>query len=140
MRRILHTTIVRPPEFHNTGLYNIPGRISYPAPNVGIYEFTQLASDVGKFKTPTLRYIAITAPYMHVATINEVLDHYAAGGRTIASGPHSGNGRMNPNKDSLIGRSHCQQDREDLIVFLISLTDATVLHEVRFSDPWDTPH
>ena len=41
-------------------------------------------SDPRKFKTPTLRNIAITAPYMHdgsIATLEEVLDHYATGGR-----------------------------------------------------------
>jgi cytochrome c peroxidase len=64
-------------EFHNTGLYNLPGLFSYPAPNVGIYEYTKRAVDVGKFKTPTLRNVAVTAPYMHdgsIATLEGVLD------------------------------------------------------------------
>jgi cytochrome c peroxidase len=59
------------------------------------------AEDVGKFKAPTLRNIAVTAPYMHdgsLATLEDVLAHYAAGGRTIASGPHQGVGHDNPNK------------------------------------------
>ena len=85
----------RPPrratvEFHNTGLYNLAGALSYPAPNTGLYEITRKPEDVGKFKAPTLRNIAVTAPYMHdgsVATLEEVIAHYAAGGRTIASGP-----------------------------------------------------
>ena len=40
---------------------------------------------MGKFRVPTLRNIAVTAPYMHdgsIATLEEALDHYAAGGRT----------------------------------------------------------
>jgi cytochrome c peroxidase len=40
---------------------------------------------MGRFKAPTLRNVAVTAPYMHdgsIATLSEVLDHYAAGGRT----------------------------------------------------------
>ena len=44
---------------------------------------------MGKFKAPTLRNIAVTAPYMHdgsIPTLEAVLDHYAAGGRTIAAG------------------------------------------------------
>jgi cytochrome c peroxidase len=48
---------------------------------------------MGRFRVPTLRNIAVTAPYMHdgsVATLDEVLDHYAAGGRTIAEGPNAG--------------------------------------------------
>jgi cytochrome c peroxidase len=130
----------RPIEYHNTGLYNLPGAMSYPAPNVGIYEFTKQPSDIGKFKAPTLRNIAITAPYMHdgsIATLAEVLDHYAAGGRTIASGPQAGNGHNNPNKDALIGGfTLSTHDRDDLIAFLQALTDTAVLHNPRFSNPW----
>ncbi|HTS50744.1 MAG TPA: di-heme enzyme, partial [Bryobacteraceae bacterium] len=104
-------------EFHNTGLYNLPGLLSYPAPNVGIYEYTKVPEDMGKFKVPTLRNIAVTAPYMHdgsIPTLEGVLDHYAAGGRRIASGPHAGNGHDNPNKDPLIGGFTLSgQDRED---------------------------
>jgi len=115
----------RPIEFRNTGLYN-----PYPAPNVGIYEFTKAPADVGKFKAPTLRNIALTAPYMHdgsIPTLEGVLDHYAAGGR---------NGH-NPNKDPLIGGfALSPQDRDDLVAFLKSLTDDIVVHDPRFANPW----
>lgn len=131
---------LREVEFHNTGLYNVAGELSYPAPNTGIFEFTKSPADVGKFKAPTLRNIAVTAPYMHdgsIATLDGVLDHYAAGGRTIASGPHAGNGHDNPNKDPLIGGFELSgQDRRDLIAFLESLTDEAVLHDPRFANPW----
>jgi len=131
---------VREPEFHNTGLYNVPGALAYPAPNFGIFEFTRDPKDVGKFKAPTLRNIALTAPYMHdgtIATLDEVLDHYAAGGRTVQSGPHAGAGHDNPNKDPLIGGFKMSgQDRSDLIDFLKSLTDEAVLHDRRFANPW----
>jgi cytochrome c peroxidase len=127
-------------EFHNTGLYNVPGKLSYPAPNVGTFEFTKAPGDVGKFKAPTLRNIAVTGPYMHdgsIATLEGVLDHYAAGGRTIASGPNAGIGHDNPNKDQLIGGFELSaQDRQDLIAFLKSLTDEAVLHDPRFANPW----
>ncbi len=130
----------RPIEFHNTGLYNVPGLLSYPAPNVGIYEYTKEPADVGKFKAPTLRNIALTAPYMHdgsIPSLDGVLDHYEAGGRAIQSGPHAGNGHDNPNKDPLIGGfTLSAQDRIDLIAFLDSLTDQAVLHDARFSNPW----
>jgi cytochrome c peroxidase len=128
----------RPIEFHDTGLYNLAGALSYPSPNTGIYEYTKQPGDVGKFKTPTLRNIAVTAPYMHdgsIATLEEVLDHYSAGGRTIASGPHAGVGHENPNKDPLIGGfTLTAQDKSDLIAFLESLTDQEVLRDPRFSD------
>jgi cytochrome c peroxidase len=127
-------------EFHNTGLYNLAGALSYPAPNTGAYEFTKNTEDMGKFKTPSLRNIAITAPYMHdgsIATLEAVLDHYAAGGRTIESGPHAGIGHDNPNKDHLVdGFQLSPQDRADLVAFLESLTDREVLHDPRFANPW----
>jgi cytochrome c peroxidase len=126
-------------DFHNTGLYGLSGLLSYPPPNVGIYEYTKAPADVGKFKAPTLRNIALTAPYMHdgsIPTLEGVLDHYAAGGRAIISGPHAGKGRDNPNKDPLIGGFELsRQDRDDLIAFLLSLTDDAALHDPQFADP-----
>jgi len=127
-------------EFHNTGLYNVAGALSYLAPNTGIYEYTKAPEDVGKFKVPTLRNIAVTAPYMHdgsIATLEGVLDHYAAGGRTVSSGPLAGVGHDNPNKDPLIGGFELSaQDRADLIAFLETLTDNALLHDPRFANPW----
>jgi cytochrome c peroxidase len=130
----------RESEFHNTGLYNVAGGFSYPAPNLGTYEHSKNAADVGKFKAPTLRNIAITAPYMHdgsIATLEGVIDHYAAGGRTIDSGPNAGRGHDNPNKDQLIaGFLLSRQDRTDLIAFLESLTDQAILRDPAFANPW----
>jgi cytochrome c peroxidase len=129
-------------EFHNTGLYNLPGLLSYPSPNVGIFEYTKVPADVGKFKAPTLRNIAVTAPYMHDGSIQNlegVLDHYAAGGRAIPSGPLAGNGHDNPNKDPIIGGfTLSASDRDDLLAFLQALTDQEVLRDPRFGNPW--PH
>src|ERR1035437_3651969 len=53
-------------EFHNTGLYNLAGKFSYPPPNLGLYEFSHQEEDVGKFKAPTLRNIAVPAPHMQI--------------------------------------------------------------------------
>ena len=86
-------TVVEEVGFHNTGLYNIDGRGGYPEPNRGLFEHTEDRSDMGRFRAPTLRNITVTAPYMHdgsAATLDDVLDHYAAAGRTIDSGPHAG--------------------------------------------------
>jgi cytochrome c peroxidase len=128
------------PEYHNTGLYNVAGALSYPPGGTGIYESTQRPSDVGKFKAPTLRNISVTAPYMHdgsIATLDGVLDHYAAGGRTIAEGPYKGVGHDNPNKsDNVHGFSLSADDRRDLIAFLASLTDEALLRDPRFANPW----
>ncbi|WP_033921030.1 methanobactin export MATE transporter MbnM [Sphingomonas sp. 37zxx] len=126
--------------FHNTGLYNIDGKGGYPAPNFGIAEITGRPEDMGRFRTPSLRNVTVTAPYMHdgsIATLDEVIDHYAAGGRTIASGPNAGVGRTNPLKSSFVpGFSITKAERADLIAFLTSLTDERFLTDPRFSDPW----
>lgn len=127
-------------QYFNTGLYNLAGPVSYPAANTGIHRITQLPQDVGKFRAPTLRNIAVTAPYMHdgsIATLNEVLDHYSAGGRTISRGPNAGVGRTNPNKAATIrGFSMTAQDRQDIIAFLESLTDSAFLNNPALSNPW----
>lgn len=131
-------------QFHNTGLYNIAGTLSYPPPNTGIYEHTNRSEDVGKFKVPTLRNIALTAPYFHdgsAPTLDTVLDHYSAGGRIIVGSPLAGDGSHNPNKDPLIhGFKLSSADRADLIAFLQCLTDESVIHDKKFSDPRETPH
>jgi cytochrome c peroxidase len=127
-------------EFHNTGLYNLPGLLSYPAENLGVYETTRQIADVGKFKPPTLRNIAVTAPYMHdgsAATLDEVLDHYVAGGRTIHDGPYRGVGHDNANKAQAIhGFTLTGEQRRDLLAFLQSLTDDALLHDPPFANPW----
>jgi cytochrome c peroxidase len=126
--------------FHNTALYNMPGTFPYPWPNLGIYQQTRKPADVGKFKTPSLRNVALTAPYMHdgsVATLEEVLDHYAAGGRTLASGPYAGRGHDNPQRDArMTGILLTPQNRQDLLEFLRSLTDTELTRDPRFSNPW----
>ncbi len=87
-------------------------------------------ADVGKFRTPSLRNVALTAPYMHdgsIATLEGVLDHYAAGGR----------GHDNPEKDSRMDPVELTpQNRLDLVAFLQSLTDTELTHDARFSNPW----
>ena len=126
--------------FHNTGLYNLPGLLSYPALNTGIYEVTHDPKNVGKFKAPTLRNIAVTAPYMHdgsIASLEGVLAHYEAGGRTVTDGPYKGIGHDNPNKSPAIrGFALTPGERADLLAFLRSLTDESVLRDPRLSNPW----
>lgn len=126
--------------FHNTGLYNIDGLGGFPYPNRGIFENSGRATDMGKFRAQTLRNIALTAPYMHdgsIATLKEVLAFYAAGGRLIESGPYAGDGRANPYKDGLIQNINLsEQDQEDIIAFLHTLTDESVLTNPKFSDPF----
>jgi cytochrome c peroxidase len=130
--------------FHNTGLYNIGGTGAYPPHAEGLAEFTGRAEDIGKFRTPSLRNVAVTAPYMHdgsIATLEEVIAHYAAGGRTIARGPHAGDGAAHANKNGLlIGFDATAAEKRDLIAFLESLTDTGFLTNPAFGDPWPETH
>ncbi|MBU3887475.1 di-heme enzyme [Methylosinus sporium] len=126
--------------FHNTGLYDIDGKGAYPEPNRGLYDVTQDPDDMGKFRAPSLRNIAMTAPYMHdgtVATLEEVIDIYARGGRKIETGPAKGDGALNPLKSPLIVKIDLSpQEKADLLAFLKALTDESLLTSPRFSDPW----
>ena len=126
--------------FHNTGLYNVDARGAYPSQTTGVRDVTGRDEDMGRFRAPTLRNIAVTAPYMHdgsIATLDGVIDHYAAGGRTIASGPNAGVGRDNPLKSGFItGFTLTEQERRDLIAFLEALTDERFLHDPRYADPF----
>lgn len=126
--------------FHNTALYNVDGRGAYPARNTGVHEITQRPEDMGRFRAPTLRNIAVTAPYMHdgsIATLDGVIDHYAVGGRRIAEGPDAGNGNTSPLRSEFVrGFEISPQERADLLAFLNALTDPTVLTDPRWSDPF----
>ena len=110
--------------FANTGLYDVDGQGSYPANDQGLIEVTHRAADMGKFRVPTLRNVALTAPYMHdgsVATLEQVIDHYARGGR------------KNPRQDSRIRPlSLSPIERTDLAAFLRSLTDREFVSDPRF--------
>jgi cytochrome c peroxidase len=109
--------------FFNTGVSR------YEAPNRGLYEFTHREEDIGKFRAPSLRNIAVTAPYMHdgsITTLEAVVDHYAAGGRM-----------EHPNKSPILRRVKLTtEERRDLVEFLKTLTDEELLRDPRWSDPW----
>jgi cytochrome c peroxidase len=116
-----------PPLFANTGLYNLDRRGAYPASDRGLIEVTHRATDMGKFKIPTLRNVALTAPYMHdgsLPTLDAVLDHYVRGGHP------------NPLQDARVRPfALSQAERADLLEFLKSLTDREFVENPEFSDP-----
>jgi cytochrome c peroxidase len=129
--------------FHNTALYNLDGKGSYPTQNAGIMEITGNPEHMGRFRTPTLRNVTLTAPYMHdgsIPTLDAVLDHYREGGRTIADGPHAGVGRLSPLKDIfIVGFPLSPENRVALLAFLESLTDDGFVRDPRFSNPFSSP-
>ena len=126
--------------FHNTGLYNINNEGTYPLVSQGLFSVTGDPIDMGKFRAPTLRNIALTAPYMHdgsMETLEEVIRFYEAGGRNIIAGPHQGDGRQHPLKSPFIsGFTLSDQERTDLIHFLENLSDENFITNPRYSNPW----
>jgi cytochrome c peroxidase len=115
--------------FANTGLYDLDGRGAYPATDRGLIEVTRRAADMGKFKVPTLRNVALTAPYMHdggLPSLEAVLDHYTSGGH------------KNPRQDSRVRAfSLTAAERADLLSFLESLTDREFVDNPAFSPEAD---
>jgi len=117
-------------------LYNRDGRGAYPADNPGLRELTGDPDDEGKFRTPSLRNVALTAPYMHdgsIATLEQVIrDHYAVGG-LAAKGTHG----QSPMRSSLIaGFEVSEQEVADLTAFLQGLTDLSFIRNPRHGNPW----
>lgn len=119
--------------FHNNGLDTVFS-------DLGRENVTGLSSDRGKFKAPSLRNIALTAPYMHdgrFSTLEEVLDHYNehvkrsttldALIQNITNKASAG-----PEVDSLY---LTEIEKEQIIVFLHLLTDSTFICNPEFSDP-----
>lgn len=97
-------------QFHNTGVAWRDGRLA----DEGRFAVSGNPRDHGAFKTPTLREIARTAPYMHdgsLATLEDVVEFYSEGGRP------------NPNLDPEIRpRRFSAEEKRALVVFLRSLT------------------
>jgi parallel beta-helix repeat protein len=93
-------------------------------PDFGRFEVTQGEGNKRAFKVPTLRNVALTAPYMHngkFKTLEEVIDFYAGGG-----GP--GKGVDTPHIDDKIRVFPITaEEKADLAAFLISLTDESNL-------------
>ena len=112
------------PLFHNTGLYNVNGRGAYPATDRGLFDRTKKPVDMGRFRAPTLRNVAVTAPYMHdgsVGSLDAAIDHYARGG--VKSPLQS---------DRIKGFVLTPAQRKDLVAFLESLTDTSFLTNPQF--------
>lgn len=104
-------------EFYNIGLYN-----RYT--DTGLERATYLPSDSGKFKTPSLRNVELTAPYMHdgsIGTLEEVVEFFNNGGTHHSL------------KDSRIGPLGLTvREKEQLAAFLRTLTDWTFVQRTDF--------
>jgi cytochrome c peroxidase len=97
-------------QFHNLGV-----GVKDEAPSdLGRFNITHIDSDKGAFKTPSLRNVALTAPYMHdgsLKTLKDVIDFYVGGGTS------------NPWRDAKMKELHLTaREKQDLIAFMESLT------------------
>lgn len=103
--------------FHNLGV-----GFDGPAPDLGRFAVTKDPADTGRFKTPTLRNVAQTGPYMHdgsLATLQDVVDFYNRGGNE------------NDHLDQKLKPIHLMpEEQEDLIAFLEALTGKDNLKEL----------
>lgn len=111
--------------FRNNGLDLVP--------QPGLYNTTGKETDRGRMKVPSLRNIALTAPYMHdgrFQTLEEVVDFYS-------TGIH----QKSPNADEHIvplgrGLQLTPGQKADLVAFLHTLTDSAFITNKAFSDPF----
>lgn len=126
--------------YANIGLYNVGGRNVYPQEDQGLAILTGKKRDSGRFRIPSLRNLAFTAPYMHdgsVQELDDVLHLYAAGGRNITEGPYAGDGRLNKNKDVRIGGFELtSQEKVQIVDFLMALSDSTIFRKKAFYNPF----
>jgi cytochrome c peroxidase len=95
----------------------------------GLAAFTGNKNDIGKYKMPTLRNLAFTAPYLHdgsAETLEQVIRLYEQGGHPSVQNKHP----------FIAGFKLNSQQRSDLISFLLSLSDSSVLTNPAYANPW----
>lgn len=113
---------------HNNGLDSV-----FAGANVGHYAVSGNENDMGKFKTPTLRNVALRGPYMHdgrYATLEEVVNFYNSGvQRSATLDPIM----TKPGKENGLGLTPQQQ--QDLVAFLHTLTDTSFIHNPAIGKP-----
>lgn len=118
---------------HNNGLDQVYA-------DLGIGAITGLKSDEGRFKVPTLRNIALTAPYMHdgrFRTLAQVIEHYSEHLQESVSLSAFLQNESNVKGD--LPLRLLPQEKKDLIAFLNSLTDSTFVSNPEFSNPFINP-
>lgn len=117
-------------QFRNNGLdvnYNDNGR----------YNITGNVADKGKFRVPHLRNIALTAPYMHDGrfnTLEEVLNHYNEGIQLHANLDILIKAASNVRGGRTLGLT--EQEKADIIAFLHTLTDSTLIQNPDLKNPF----
>lgn len=118
-----------------TSSIQVNGLDAVSTDDLGVAEATGNARDIGKFKAPSLRNIALTAPYMHdgrFATLAQVIDHYSTGIQphvNLSNALKDGNGQPLQSQFS-------NAEKQALLAFLATLTDNSLSQDSKFSDPF----
>ncbi len=118
-------------EFFNNGLDGVQSVLDFD--DIGLGMVTQDTFDYGKFRAPTLRNIANTAPYMHdgrFETLEEVVDHYFSGGHL--------NPTIDPLMNDLRAKSgdFTEDHKRQLIAFLKTLNDPAFMENPDYQSPF----
>lgn len=111
------------------------GLDSVSTDDLGVFEAISNPRFLGAFKVPSLKNIAVTAPYMHdgrFSTLEEVVEHYNSG---VQNHPNLGPALRDPDGNP-IRLNLTEQQKQDLVNFLKTLTDESVLTNEMFSDPF----
>lgn len=104
--------------------------------DLGIFEATDNSNDLGKFKVPSLRNIAVSSPYMHdgrFATLEEVIEHYSTG---VQNHPNLASPLIGSDGEPLHFNLN-QEEKDALIAFLNTLTDHEMLSDKKYSNPFN---
>lgn len=117
--------------FSNNGLDAVTDPAAYADPGRGAA--TGMAKDNGLFMVPSLRNVALTAPYMHdgrFQTLEQVLDFYGEGVRSCAN--------LDPKMEFTRagGTSLTAEEKRSIIAFLHTLSDSAFVTDPQFSDPF----
>ncbi len=120
---------------HNNGLDNDENLKD------GLFSVTKNRFDKGKFRTPSLRNIALTAPYMHdgrFQNLQQVMEHYDNGikkSQTLSSLIKAASNEFITNPNGEVNLFLTEQEKKDIIAFLEMLTDEDFVTNPKFSEP-----
>jgi cytochrome c peroxidase len=101
----------------------------------GVFGVTGNTADKGKFKIPSLRNIALTAPYMHdgrFATLEDVIDHYSEG----IEGSDNLDVRLRDTNGNARKFNIPNTEKRAIVAFLHTMTDPQLIGDPKFSNPF----
>lgn len=116
-------------DYHNNGIDADFSNTDHEGVFLGRYRISYDLGDLGKFRTPTLRNVALTAPYMHdgrLGSLEEVVEHYSSGIKN--------SGTLDPRLPAG-GLKLNSEEKAAIVSFLKTLTDQTFIVDPKFKKP-----